>query len=259
MGDFDDFIDGMYPYRREFPNYRRIPDEPVGRPEIYQEIAGMAGREDAIGDQGRVSGSLYSGDHEHYAYLGEVFSTFSHANVLQRDMYPSATKFEAEIVAMALDLVNGPEAGSDACGVVTGGGSESLISALYAYREAARTERGVTRPNVVLPTTAHVALDKGAHWMNIEVRHSPLQADYRADVAAMADLIDDQTIGWKLPVRVDRPDRGNRRIGIEPGNRLPCGRLPGRFPLALGGGTGVRRAGLGLPRAGCDVDLGGHP
>ena len=194
MGDFDDFIDGMYPYRREFPNYRRIPDEPVGRPEIYQEIAGMAGREDAIGDQGRVSGSLYSGDHEHYAYLGEVFSTFSHANVLQRDMYPSATKFEAEIVAMALDLLNGPEAGSDACGVVTGGGSESLISALYAYREAARTERGVTRPNVVLPTTAHVALDKGAHWMNIEVRHSPLQADYRADVAAMADLIDDQTI-----------------------------------------------------------------
>lgn len=120
MGDFDDFIDGMYPYRREFPNYRRIPDEPVGRPEIYQEIAGMAGREDAIGDQGRVSGSLYSGDHEHYAYLGEVFSTFSHANVLQRDMYPSATKFEAEIVAMALDLLNGPEAGSDACGVVTG-------------------------------------------------------------------------------------------------------------------------------------------
>lgn len=61
-------------------------------------------------------------------------------------MYPSATKFEAEIVAMALDLLNGPKAGSDACGVVTGGGSESLISALYAYREAARTERGVTRP-----------------------------------------------------------------------------------------------------------------
>ena len=66
----------------------------------------MAQREDATGDEGKVSGSLYSGDHEHYAYLGQVFSQFSHANVLQRDMCPSATKFEGEIIAMALDLMH---------------------------------------------------------------------------------------------------------------------------------------------------------
>ncbi|MCB0902759.1 MAG: aspartate aminotransferase family protein, partial [Actinobacteria bacterium] len=150
MSDFDDFIDGFYPYRKETVNYRRIPDEPRDRTEILSEIASMATREDATGDEGKVSGSLYSGDHEHYAYLGEVFSQFSHANVLQRDMYPSATKFEAEIIAMVLDLLNGD---ANACGVVTSGGSESLITALYTYREAAR-ERGVTKPNVVMPITA---------------------------------------------------------------------------------------------------------
>lgn len=190
MSGFDDFLDGFYPYRKQGANYRRIPDEPRDRAEVLAAIAAMATAEDATGDTGRVSGSLYSGDHEHYAYLGEVFSQFSHANVLQRDMYPSATKFEGEIVAMVLDLLHGDDG---ACGVVTSGGSESLITALYTYREVAR-ERGVTKPNVVMPVTAHVALDKGAYWMDIEVRHAPLTDSYTADVAAMAELIDDQTI-----------------------------------------------------------------
>lgn len=194
MSDYDDFIDGFYPYRRETKTYREIPEEPANRADILAEITDMAHREDVMGDDGKVSGSLYCGDHEHYHYLGEVFDEFSHANILQRDMYPSATKFEAEILSMTLNMLHGSAAGSDVCGVVTGGGSESLITAMYSYREQAREERGVTKPNFVMPNTAHVALDKGAHWMDVEVRHAPIAADFRADVAAMADLIDDQTI-----------------------------------------------------------------
>jgi glutamate/tyrosine decarboxylase-like PLP-dependent enzyme len=166
-----------------------VPSGPLERAAILAEVSGMAQAEDAKGDEGLVSGSLYSGDHDHYAFLGEVFSLFSHANVLQRDMYPSATKFEAEIIAMTADLVHG-----NPVGVITSGGSESLITALYAYREGAREARGVARPNLVLPRTAHVALEKGAQWMDIEVRHAPLTDGYVADVAAMADLVDDQTV-----------------------------------------------------------------
>lgn len=184
------FLEGLWPYRDEGENYRTIPQTGRDRAGVLAAITDWAGREDAIGDQGRVSGSLYSGDHEHYRFLGEVFSRFSHANVLQRDMYPSATKFEGEIVAMALDLLHGPEG---ACGVITSGGSESLITALMAYRDQA-VARGVTRPNLVMPVTAHVALDKGGHWLGVEIRHAPLADDYRVDVAAMAELIDDQTI-----------------------------------------------------------------
>ncbi|MDA8435618.1 MAG: aminotransferase class V-fold PLP-dependent enzyme, partial [Actinomycetales bacterium] len=188
-GGFEEILDGFWPYRRTTQAYRAVPAEPVDRAAILAEIADMAHTEDAQGDKGTVSGSLYCGDHDHYAFLGEVFSLFSHANVLQRDMYPSATKFEAEIIAMTSDLLHGT-----GVGVVTSGGSESLITALYSYREHAREKRGVTRPNVVMPKTAHVALDKGAHWMGIEVRHAPLTDGYVADVAAMAALVDDQTI-----------------------------------------------------------------
>jgi sphinganine-1-phosphate aldolase len=194
VSENDAFIDGFWPYRKENDNYRAIPDEAVDRAAVLAEIQGMADREDEMGNEGRVSGSLYSGDHDHYHYLGDIFGLFAHANVLQRDMYPSATKFEGEIIAMALDMLHGEAAGWGACGVVTSGGSESLVTAVFSYREAAKAERGVTEPNLVMPNTAHVALDKGGYWMDVEVRHAPVADDYRVDVAAMADLVDDQTI-----------------------------------------------------------------
>ena len=197
-GGFERILDEMYPYRRSSRTHRRLPAEPEERAAVLAAIAEMSAREDAMGDAGRVSGSIYSGDHEHYAFLNDVFGHYSHANVLQRDMYPSATKFEAEIVAMTAGLMNADAAkeadpATDVCGVLTSGGSESLITALYTYREVAR-ERGVTRPNVVMPVTAHVALDKGAHWMGIEMRKAPLGPDWLVDVDAAADLVDDQTI-----------------------------------------------------------------
>ncbi len=188
------FLDELYPYREETETFTAIPQH--GRPvdEVLAEVRSFARREDAMGDEGRVSGSLYSGDHDHYRVLTEVFESFAHVNVLQRDMYPSATKFEAEIIAMVADMLHGKADGVDACGVVTSGGSESLITALYTYREQAAKERGISRPNVVMPLTAHVALDKGAHWLGIEMRHAPLTDDYVVDVDAMAALIDENTI-----------------------------------------------------------------
>jgi glutamate/tyrosine decarboxylase-like PLP-dependent enzyme len=188
--DAERMLDDLFPYRRVMQTFRRIPDRGVDRSAVLTDIAGMAKAEDAVGDSGRVSGSLYSGDHDHYHFLAEVFEQFAHANVLQRDMYPSATKFEGEIIAMVAELLNDPQP----IGVVTSGGSDSLVHALYSYREQAREERGIRTPNIVLPVTAHVALRKGAHWLGIDVRDAPLAADYRADVDAMADLIDSDTI-----------------------------------------------------------------
>ncbi len=187
------FLDELYPYRAETTTYREVPERPVSAADVVALVRDLSAREDRIGDDGRVSGSLYSGDHEHYRVLSEVFEVFAHANVLQRDMYPSATKFEGEIVSMVANLLHGSAAGPQTCGVVTSGGSESLVTAVYAYREQAAA-RGVTRPNLVIPRTAHVALDKGSHWLGVEVRHAPVGPDFRVDVDAMAALIDDDTI-----------------------------------------------------------------
>ena len=192
--EMDSMLNELYPYRDTTTTYSQIPAQGLKAEEVLEMVRSFAKREDAVGDQGKVSGSLYSGDHDHYHVLTQVFEEFAHANVLQRDMYPSATKFESEIIAMTLNMLHGTGPESDACGVITSGGSESLITALYTYREQASRERGVTKPNVVIPTTAHVALDKGAHWLGIEVRHAPLTDAFVVDLAAMDALIDENTI-----------------------------------------------------------------
>ena len=102
--DLERMLDDLFPYRRMMQTQRVIPQQGVEREALLTDIAGIAKAEDAVGDAGRVSGSLYSGDHAHYHFLAQVFEHFAHANVLQRDMYPSATKFEGEIIAMAADL-----------------------------------------------------------------------------------------------------------------------------------------------------------
>src|SRR6202140_5363717 len=121
--DDDSGLIDFYPYRARFRTYERLEPEGRERESILDELATMAHEEDRIADLGHVSGSIYHGGHDHYAFLTEAFKLFAHANVLQRDMYPSATKLEAEIVAMTASMLHAEEP----CGVVTFGGTESLI------------------------------------------------------------------------------------------------------------------------------------
>jgi sphinganine-1-phosphate aldolase len=65
---------------------------------------------------------------------------------------------------------------------VTTGGSESLILALYAYRNYFSNK---TKPNVVIPVTAHAAIDKGCFYLNIEARKVRLNDKYEADLKHM--------------------------------------------------------------------------
>ena len=149
-----------FPYAGRFEVLRGLPSE--GRPAdaIVDELRTIATEEDASWETGKVSGSFYCGDHEHYDFMNEVFGLFSHVNVLQRDVAPSATRFEGEILAMALDLFHASEVGdgnggavegTTPAGSVTSGGTESIISAMLAYREHAHVDLGIEKPNVVLP------------------------------------------------------------------------------------------------------------
>jgi glutamate/tyrosine decarboxylase-like PLP-dependent enzyme len=174
-----DRVSRLYPYAKEYGVIRRFPEKGRSRCEVLGELRAMAEREDVFWKTGRCSGTMYSGDADHYAFLNEAFSLYSHVNILQRDMCPSATRFEGEIVAMALDLMHADAVGQHhaaekPCGSVTSGGTESIITALLAYRDHARAERGIAEPQIIVPVTAHPAFDKGAHLFGIEVIHAPI-------------------------------------------------------------------------------------
>jgi sphinganine-1-phosphate aldolase len=195
-GGGEGILDFLYPYRDRYETYRRLPEAGVDRERLLAIASEMSEREDAPAREGKISGSLYHGGEEHFAFLAEVYRRFAHMNVLQRDMYPSATKFEGEVISMALGLLNGEAAdgeGDAPCGVLTSGGSESLISALLVYRERGR-ERGIAAPEVVIPATAHVALLKGAHYLGVKAVQTPVTGGFRADTKAIAAAIGPQTV-----------------------------------------------------------------
>jgi len=185
-------MSSSYPYAQTHDVIRGMPSEGRSRTSILEELAGFAHDEDRMWETGKCSGTMYCGDHEHYEFLGRAFELFAHVNALQRDMCPSMTKFEGEIIAMTLDMLHCPEGG---VGMVTSGGSGSILHAVLAYREFARAERDVTNPNFIKPETAHPAFDKACHLLGVECRRAPIDPrSTRADVDAMAALIDENTI-----------------------------------------------------------------
>ncbi len=164
-----------FPYQGRFDVHRTLPEQGTPAPTILAALQAMAIEEDASWESGKCSGTMYCGDHEHYAFLTEAFGRFAHVNALQRDICPSATKFEAEIIAMTLDLLHAEAVeGAEPVGLLSSGGTGSISHAMLAYREWAAKERDIRRPNVIKPETAHPAFDKACHLFGIDLQVAPV-------------------------------------------------------------------------------------
>lgn len=185
-----------YPYAERFGVNARLPEKGRPRDEIIAELRALAREEDAFWQTGKCSGTMYCGDMEHYAFLTEAYGLYAHVNALQRDMCPSATRFEGEIIAMTLDMLHADAARPDSepAGAVTSGGTESILTALLVYREQAQQERGIAVPQVILPETAHPAFRKGAHLFGLEVIDAPIDPETTlVDTDFVRNAITDRT------------------------------------------------------------------
>jgi glutamate/tyrosine decarboxylase-like PLP-dependent enzyme len=180
-----EIVAALRPYR--FETFDRLPEHGRPREEVLAELEAMAAAERPQWQDGHASGAVYHGDPEHVEFLTRAYALHSQSNPLHVDLWPSATKFEAEIVAMTARMLGG---GEDVGGVVSSGGTESIMLAVKAHRDRAAIER----PQMVLPETAHAAFDKASHCLGVEAVHVPVGPDFRADVAATAEAIGERTI-----------------------------------------------------------------
>lgn len=170
----------------------KLPTEGKTRADVMASLErSMAG--DLAWDEGRTFSLVYGAGPEHLRLLQEAYSLFMATNGLGAGrIFKSLSTLEGELVSMSADLLGGP----DCPGNVTSGGSESIILGVRAAQERARAERPrVTRPEVVLPASAHPAFDKAAHVFGIRNVRTPITKDYVADVQAMADAVNENTIG----------------------------------------------------------------
>jgi sphinganine-1-phosphate aldolase len=193
-------LGNLYPYAKRFGVIDRLPEQGRSQDAILDELRSMAEEEDGLWQTGKCSGTMYCGDEAHYAFLNQAFGHYSHVNALQRDMCPSATRFEGEVIAMVLDLMHADAVASHhpdevPCGSITSGGSESIMSAVLVYRDWARAEKGIRQPQIILPETVHPAFDKGAHLFGVEVVRAPVDPlTTLVDVDFVRDHINERTI-----------------------------------------------------------------
>jgi len=183
-----------FPYSDEYEVHRTLPEEGTDKSVILEMMNDLSSREDHTWEGGQCSGTMYCGDHAHYDFLNEAFANFSHVNTLQRDMCPSATKFEAEVIAMTLDLLGASSLqGHSPAGLVTSGGSGSIAHAVLAYREANASSGA--RPNIIKPETAHPAFAKAGHLFGVDMKIAPVDpATTQVDLDWVRANIDANTV-----------------------------------------------------------------
>jgi glutamate/tyrosine decarboxylase-like PLP-dependent enzyme len=162
-----------------------------GRPaaEILAELSALQAR-DVDWKSGRAFSLAYHAGPDVLALATEALARFQSTNALNVAAFPSLRTMQSEVVAMVADLLHG---GPDAAGFMTSGGTESILLAVKAARNRGRA-RGVAAPEMVLPTTAHAAFEKGAEYFGVRSVRVPVRDDFTADPAAMAAAMTPDTV-----------------------------------------------------------------
>jgi glutamate/tyrosine decarboxylase-like PLP-dependent enzyme len=159
--------------------------------EVKQQLAAFKDRD--IGqNQGRLNVYCHQGTPELQTIRDEAYTMFSHGNAMLGGFMEGSGTMEAEVLRMALEILNGAENG---VGFITTGGTESIFCAMHAAREWALVNRPVRgKPEIITPYSAHAAFDKACHFLGMNIVRVALRDDLYADVAAMEAAVTENTI-----------------------------------------------------------------
>lgn len=169
----------------------RFPEAGISREEIFQTLdAYRANDGDYKG--GKTWSLVYYAGEDITRLAEDVYREFFHTNGLNPFVFKSLKRLETETLAMTADLFHGDKA---VVGSLTSGGSESILMAVKTYRDEARVRKPqITAPEMIAPISCHAAFEKAAHYFGVKLVHAPLADDYRVDVAAVEQLINENTI-----------------------------------------------------------------
>jgi len=189
--EYDRLLAGLSTEVHPAPLMTQLPETGWPPEEVLTRLRALGQPEEQRWQAGYASGAVYHGDPAHIDLLNRAYALQSQSNPLHADLWPSTIQMEAEFIAMTARMLHG-EPG--VCGSVTSGGTESILMAMKTYRDWARDRKGITRPEIVLPVTAHPAFDKAAHYFGLRAVRVPVDAEFRADLDAVRRAISRRTV-----------------------------------------------------------------
>ncbi|RME73448.1 MAG: aspartate aminotransferase family protein, partial [Planctomycetota bacterium] len=204
--------------QRPLPPPDALPREGVAAPRLLEALDAMR-RADADWEGGRTWSMVYYAGPEHHALMREATGKYLAANALNPMAFKSLKRMEQDVVRMSLRLLNAPR---EASGILTAGGTESILLAVKAYRDYARRRwPWILRPEIVAPSTVHVAFDKAAHYFGLRIRYVEVDEQFRA-----------------IPERVERAIGRNTILVVASAPQYPHGSVD---PIAEIGAIAERR------------------
>lgn len=158
---------------------------------ILQEIRTMK-EEDIDWMHGRAWSLVYYVNEEHDQLLKAASNELFSANYLNPLAFKSLHRMEQEVVHMSAKLLHGDE---HTVGIMTTGGTESILLAMFCYRQLARKlHPKISKPEVIAPATIHPAFDKAAVLFGLKLVKAPVDENRCAIPSAMEKLVNDNTI-----------------------------------------------------------------
>lgn len=175
---------------------REMPEKGTDWDDLKQEMI-RRGAGDAKWREGKTAVYVFNAGEDVTRIQKEAYTMYMSENGLGPLAFPSLKQMEDEVVAMGLALLH---ADDQSTGAMTSGGTDSITMAVKAARDFAAANKAIAnkktsgQPNIVAPWSVHPAFDKAAIMMSLEVRRIPVADNLLADVSAMSEAIDSNTI-----------------------------------------------------------------
>jgi sphinganine-1-phosphate aldolase len=170
--------------------HKAMPDKGQKTEAVLAELETFKERDPNYKD-GRLWSLVYYLDEDHSAFIKDAYHSYACENGLNPGAFKSLKKLENEVISATADILHGTE---DVCGVVTSGGTESCLMAVKTYRDMARDQRRVRRPEMILPASAHVAWFKASDYFGVKIRLVPLLDDHSPDLKKLRRMINRNTV-----------------------------------------------------------------
>jgi glutamate/tyrosine decarboxylase-like PLP-dependent enzyme len=215
-----------------------------GRPraEVLADLETF-GKDDPQYKKAKTWSLVYYLDEDYNRFLLDAYGKYFSANGLNPAAFKSLKRLEREVLRTTCDLLHGDD---QVCGVMTSGGTESCLLAVKTYRDRGHA-RGIRKPEMVIPETAHVAWEKGGEYFGVKIRHAALAKDLGVDLDSVKKLVNRNTVmilgsAPEYPHGIIDPIEGLGRIAQERGIPLHVDSCVGGYLLPF-----LEKLGIGLP------------
>lgn len=160
--------------------------KPISKEELFKELDYYQSMNCKYTD-GNILGSMCT---EPHPIAKEVFIKFFESNLGDPGLFKGTLALETK----ALNLLGSILSIKNPAGHIVTGGTEANLMAMRAIKNIARDEKGITKPEIIVPKSAHFSFKKAQDMLGFKLIEGKLDENYSLDIDFVENSINENTI-----------------------------------------------------------------